>query len=545
MLADERSTRFLNDFSGQWLEVRNISTSAARAAVPVRPDAAGRDGARDRALLPEPGARGSADPGSAAGQLHLPERAAGAALRRSPGSSAVISAASTLTNEDRFGLLGQASVLTVTSYNDRTSVVRRGYWILDVLLGAPPPAAAARTCRRSRRTTRASKPAALRERMEQHRNNAVCASCHAQMDPLGFALEHYDAVGQFRRDRRRRAHRFGDQSSAARRSTVPRHSARRCSARATRSCGRSSEKLLIYALGRGLTYHDAPVVRQLVRDAARERLPVVDLDPGHRPERPVPDAEQLDSADARARSTVDIERIAAMTDDTQESRHVIITKMHLSRRTVLARLRRGARAARARQHGAGADRAQSRRRRRRSGASASSTCPTACRCRTGSRRRKGRSRRLPPTLRSLAAFKDRVLLCGGLADEPANRVRGGGDHARSAGTFLTGVPFKITSGADVYGSVSMDQIAAKELAKETQLASLELGIESNAMLGSCDGGASCAYTNTVAWSERRRRRCRSRTTRARCSNGCSARAEAPIAAPASRASSRIAAFSIS
>ena len=107
---------------------------------------------------------------------------------------------------------------------------------------------------------------------------------------------------------------------------------------------------------------------------------------------------------------------------------------------------------------------------------------------------------LPPTLRSLKAFKDRLLLCGGLADEPANRVKGGGDHARSAGTFLTGVPYKITAGADVYGSVSMDQIVAKELAKETQIASLELGIESNAMLGSCDGGASCAYTNTIAWS---------------------------------------------
>ena len=106
---------------------------------------------------------------------------------------------------------------------------------------------------------------------------------------------------------------------------------------------------------------------------------------------------------------------------------------------------------------------------------------------------------LPPTLRSLAGFEDRVLMCGGLDDEAANRVTGGGDHARSAGTFLTCVPFKLTTGADVYASVSMDQIAAKELSKETQLASLELGIESNAMLGSCDAGASCAYTNTVAW----------------------------------------------
>ena len=106
---------------------------------------------------------------------------------------------------------------------------------------------------------------------------------------------------------------------------------------------------------------------------------------------------------------------------------------------------------------------------------------------------------LPPTLQSLSAFKDRILLCGGLDDESANLVKGGGDHARSAGTFLTCVPFKITSGADVFAAVSMDQIAARELSKETQLASLELGIESNAMVGNCDGGASCAYTNTIAW----------------------------------------------
>jgi len=106
---------------------------------------------------------------------------------------------------------------------------------------------------------------------------------------------------------------------------------------------------------------------------------------------------------------------------------------------------------------------------------------------------------LPPTLRSLEAFKDRVLICGGLDDESANLVKGGGDHARSAGTFLTCVPYKITNGADVSNAVSMDQIAARELSKETQLASLELGIESNAMLGNCDGGASCAYTNTIAW----------------------------------------------
>jgi Protein of unknown function (DUF1552) len=106
---------------------------------------------------------------------------------------------------------------------------------------------------------------------------------------------------------------------------------------------------------------------------------------------------------------------------------------------------------------------------------------------------------LPPTLHSLNELKDRVLLMGGLADQAANLVKGAGDHARSAGTFLTCVPFKGSTTSEMFGSVSVDQIVAKEFAKETQLSSLELGIESNAMVGNCDGGGSCAFTNTIAW----------------------------------------------
>jgi hypothetical protein len=105
---------------------------------------------------------------------------------------------------------------------------------------------------------------------------------------------------------------------------------------------------------------------------------------------------------------------------------------------------------------------------------------------------------LPPTLHSLNELKERVLLCGGLASEAARYLRGG-DHIKSSGTFLTGMPFRDTGGADVFAAVSMDQIAAKELGKETQLTSLELGIEDPGELGSCDGGLSCAYTNTIAW----------------------------------------------
>jgi hypothetical protein len=112
----------------------------------------------------------------------------------------------------------------------------------------------------------------------------------------------------------------------------------------------------------------------------------------------------------------------------------------------------------------------------------------------------GPLKELPATLNSLSDLKERVLLMGGLADQAANLVKGSGDHARSAGTFLTCMPFKVSTGTDVFGSISVDQIVAKEFSKETQLASIELGIESNAMVGNCDGGASCAYTNTIAWS---------------------------------------------
>ena len=133
----------------------------------------------------------------------------------------------TLTDERRHGLLGQASVLTVTSYADRTSVVLRGKWVLENLLGAPPPPPPPNVPPLKENDGR-SKPTALRERMEQHRNNPVCASCHARMDPLGFALEHFDAIGSWRENDARRRDQLDDHARTARRSTARRRSARRC-----------------------------------------------------------------------------------------------------------------------------------------------------------------------------------------------------------------------------------------------------------------------------------------------------------------------------
>jgi hypothetical protein len=106
---------------------------------------------------------------------------------------------------------------------------------------------------------------------------------------------------------------------------------------------------------------------------------------------------------------------------------------------------------------------------------------------------------LPPTLQSLAKFKDRVLLVGGLAGDAANKVKGAGAHSRSSGTFLTCVPFQAITDANVIAATTMDQLVAKGFGKDTELRSIELGLESADILGACDG-ASCALTNTIAWS---------------------------------------------
>ena len=108
---------------------------------------------------------------------------------------------------------------------------------------------------------------------------------------------------------------------------------------------------------------------------------------------------------------------------------------------------------------------------------------------------------LSPILQPLAPVRDQVCVLSGLADKPAipREGEGVGDHARAAATWLTGVPAKKTEGPDIRAGVSIDQLAARELGKETQLASLELAIDSVEVLGACDQGYSCAYSNTIAW----------------------------------------------
>src|SRR5204863_1001807 len=102
-----------------------------------------------------------------------------------------------LADENRFGLLGKASVLAVTSYTTRTSPTIRGKWLLENILAAPMPAPPPNVPPLEA-SNKEGKPKSVREMLEMHRANPVCASCHARMDPLGFSLENFDAIGQWR-----------------------------------------------------------------------------------------------------------------------------------------------------------------------------------------------------------------------------------------------------------------------------------------------------------------------------------------------------------
>jgi hypothetical protein len=108
---------------------------------------------------------------------------------------------------------------------------------------------------------------------------------------------------------------------------------------------------------------------------------------------------------------------------------------------------------------------------------------------------------LTPVLQPLAAFRNELLVLSGLCNKEADAVpgEGGGDHSRGQAAFLTGVHAKKTQGADVRAGVSMDQIAAERLGQETQLASLELALEANDLVGGCEVGLACAYSGTIAW----------------------------------------------
>jgi len=175
-----------------------------------------------------------------------------------------------LTDENRFGLLGKASVLAVTSYTTRTSPTIRGKWLLENILAAPMPPPPPNVPALDESNSKDGKPRTVREMLEVHRANPTCAGCHARMDPLGFSLENFDAIGQWRATDAGRAIDASGVLLDGTKVNGPRELRQALMAKKTQFATAVTEKLLTYALGRGLEYYDAPAVRAIDRAAAAD-----------------------------------------------------------------------------------------------------------------------------------------------------------------------------------------------------------------------------------------------------------------------------------
>jgi hypothetical protein len=183
----------------------------------------------------------------------------------------------TLTDEARRGLLGQGSVLTVTSYATRTSPVLRGKWILTNILGTPPPAPPPNVPA-LKENNEGGKILSVRERLEEHRKSPACASCHKIMDPLGFALENFDAIGQWRATSEDGAP-IDASGVLLDGSKVDGPVTLRASlmSRPDVFVSTLTEKLMTYALGRGVDFSDEPAIRAIVARAAADHYRFSDL----------------------------------------------------------------------------------------------------------------------------------------------------------------------------------------------------------------------------------------------------------------------------
>ena len=178
-----------------------------------------------------------------------------------------------LADTNRAGLLGKGAILMRTSYPDRTSPVLRGAWVLDKILGTPPtpppPGVESDLSQRA-----GEKPATVRARLEQHRASPTCAQCHGVIDPLGLALENFDAVGQFRTTDRQAGNQPIDASTVlptGRPLHGPVELRAYLAADPAKFAQAFTEKLLMYAVSRELEYFDMPQVRAVVRGAARDQ----------------------------------------------------------------------------------------------------------------------------------------------------------------------------------------------------------------------------------------------------------------------------------
>jgi hypothetical protein len=267
MLADDKARALVDNFAGQWLQLRSLDTfSPDRVRFPGFDDDLRRSMRReteeffwrivredrsvvefldaDWSILDERLARHYGIEGIAGGEFRT------VAVDRGT----------------RGGLLGQASILAVTSNPTRTSPVKRGKWILENLFAAPPPAPPPNVPELKDAGTQLT--GTLRQRMEQHRADPSCASCHKLMDPLGFGLENYDAIGHWRTEDAGAAIDAGGETPDGSRFTGPAELRAILLARQDEFRRCLAEKLLTYALGRGLEWYDACAVERIAAGTA-------------------------------------------------------------------------------------------------------------------------------------------------------------------------------------------------------------------------------------------------------------------------------------
>jgi len=268
MLADAKSQALIDNFFGQWLYLRNIRKFSPDPYTFPDFDSNLREAfARELELFVASQVR---EDHSVLDLLTAKYTYVNERLARHYGIPNIYGShfrRVTLTDEHRWGLLGKAGILMVTSHPNRTSPVLRGKWLLENILGTPPPAPPPNVPALTENTP-GTQPRSVRERLEQHRKNPVCASCHANIDPLGFALENFDAVGTWR-----------DKSEAGTpidavgtlvdgtKMDGPDGLRKVLVGRREDFASTVAEKLLTYALGRGVEYFDEPAVRKIVRES--------------------------------------------------------------------------------------------------------------------------------------------------------------------------------------------------------------------------------------------------------------------------------------
>jgi mono/diheme cytochrome c family protein len=270
MLADSRSNALVTNFFGQWLYLRNMpGVHPDQDAFPEFDENLRAAFEQETQLFLESNLR---EDRSVSDLLNADYTFVNERLARFYGIPNIYGShfrrVSLDGHDERRGLLGQGSILTVTSYANRTSPTIRGKWLLTNVLGTPPPPPPP-DVPSLKETPPNGRVLTMRERMEQHRSNAACAVCHAQMDPLGFALENFNGVGEWRTTSE--AGNPVDASGVLPNGVKfngPAELRKVLLSHPEQFANTVTDRLLTYALGRGVEYYDQPAIRKITREAA-------------------------------------------------------------------------------------------------------------------------------------------------------------------------------------------------------------------------------------------------------------------------------------